>query len=59
LQKNQRTTYQVAKATGISSVTFTDWKKGRYTPKVDKLLKIAQYFGVTVEYFLDEGGEVK
>lgn len=59
LQKNQQTTYQVAKATGISSVTFTDWKKGRYTPKVDKLLKIAQYFGVTVEYFLDEGGEVK
>lgn len=57
LQKKQKSTYQVAKATGISSVTFTDWKKGRYTPKVDKLLKIAQYFEVPVEYFLEKGDE--
>lgn len=40
----------VSRATGISSATFTDWKKGRYTPKNDKLQKIADYFGVSVEY---------
>lgn len=40
----------VVKATGISSSTFTDWKKGRYRPKTDKMLLIATYFGVSVEY---------
>lgn len=42
----------VQKATGIPYSTFTDWKAGRYTPKIDKLQKIADYFGVTVEYLL-------
>ena len=43
----------VSKSTRISSSTFTEWKKGRYTPKLDKLQKIADYFGVPVTYFLD------
>lgn len=42
----------VCKETGISSSTFTDWKKGRYTPKQDKLQKIADYFGVSLEYLM-------
>ena len=44
----------VAKAVGISSSVFTDWKKGRYTPKADKLYALAQYFDVPMEYFFDE-----
>lgn len=41
----------VAKATGIRPSTFTDWKKGLYTPKSDKLQKIANYFSVPISYF--------
>lgn len=40
----------VSKATGISNSIITDWKKGRYTPKQDKRQKIADFFGVTLEY---------
>ena len=40
----------VSKATGISTATLTSWKKGVYTPKEEKIRKIAEYFGVTVEY---------
>lgn len=47
------TAYRVAKDTGLSSVVFTDWKNGKSNPKVDKLKKIADYFGVTIEYFLE------
>lgn len=47
------TAYRVAKETGLSSVVFTDWKNGKSQPKVDKLKKIADYFGVTIEYFLE------
>lgn len=43
------TDYRVAKETGISTVTFTNWKHGRSTPKVDKMLKIANLFGVKLE----------
>lgn len=52
LNKHQTTAYQVAKATGISQNTFSDWKKGRSTPKIDKMQKIADYFGVTTDYLL-------
>lgn len=46
------TPYRVAADTGISQVTLSDWKKGRSTPKIDKLLKISEYFGVEVNLFL-------
>lgn len=39
----------VSKATGISSGSLSDWKKGRYNLKYDKLQKIADYLCVTVE----------
>lgn len=46
------TAYRVAKDIGISPVVFSDWKSGKSKPKVDKLKMIADYFGVTIEYFL-------
>jgi transcriptional regulator with XRE-family HTH domain len=52
LQKNGVTAYKVSKETGIATATLTDWKKGRSTPKQDKLQKIADYFGVTVDYLM-------
>ena len=42
----------VVKATGISHSTLTDWKKGRYVPKADKLQKLADFLGVSVEYLM-------
>ena len=47
------TDYRVAKDTGITLSTFTDWKNGRSNPGVEKLNKIAKYFNVSMEYFLD------
>ena len=46
----------VTRATGISSTVFSEWKKGKSTPKADKRKKIADYFGVSLEY-LDTGIE--
>lgn len=43
----------VAKATGIHPSTFSDWKKGKSAPKADKLQRIADYFGVTLEYLMN------
>ncbi len=52
--KNNVTADKVAKATGILQSTLSDWKTGKYTPKLDKLQKIADYFGVPITYFLEE-----
>lgn len=43
---------QVSKATGISTSTFTDWKKGRSNPNQKNMLKIAEYFGVSLDYLM-------
>jgi transcriptional regulator with XRE-family HTH domain len=53
LEKNNVKPSKVANAIGISPVVFTDWKKGKSKPKVDKLVLIANYFNVTIEYFLE------
>lgn len=52
LQKTGKTSYQVSKDTGIGENTLSQWKTGRSKPKVDKLLILANYFDVSVEYFL-------
>lgn len=51
------TTYQVAKDTGIRPNTFTDWKQGVSHPKIDKVLTLAEYFGVPFEALLGEEPE--
>ena len=51
LDERGATAYQVSKATGISTGSLTDWKKGRSSPKIENLQKIADYFGVTIDYF--------
>ncbi len=40
----------VAKKTGIHPSTFTDWKKGKSSPKYDKIKKIADYFEVEADW---------
>ena len=45
------TDYQVAKETGISTATLTNWKYGRYKPKIDKIKILADYFGVSIEHW--------
>lgn len=56
LQTNRTTVYRVSKDTGISASTFTDWKNGRSAPKADKLKLLADYFGVSLDYFFGESG---
>ncbi len=48
------TDYRVAQATGIWQSTFTDWRKGLYKPKVEKLQLIADLFNVPIEDLIDD-----
>lgn len=46
--------YSVSKETGIAQQTFSAWKNGEYTPKIDKLVMIANYFEVPVTDFIED-----
>lgn len=52
LQKFGVTAYQVSKATGIAQSTFSSWKTRRNLLSGDKAKKIADYFGVSVDYLM-------
>lgn len=53
LDKMNKTPYQVSKETGISQTAFSNWKSGRSEPGLESLKKLADYFGVSIEYFLE------
>ncbi|WP_124065720.1 helix-turn-helix transcriptional regulator [Clostridium sp. E02] len=42
----------VCRGTGLPSSLFSEWKRGKSTPKADKMKKIADYFGITVDYLM-------
>ena len=46
----------VARAAKIPPSTFTEWKKGGYTPKFDKMCKIAEALGMWYLEFVGEDG---
>lgn len=54
LLKNNKTIYRVCVDTGIATATIYDWRDGKSTPKADKIKKIADYFGVSMEYFYED-----
>lgn len=42
----------VCRATGIKSPVFSEWKKGKSKPNTEKMLKIANFLGVSIEYLM-------
>ena len=51
--KHGLTDYRVSKDTGIPYTTLREWGAGAYQPKIDKIKKLADYFGVSLAYFLE------
>lgn len=51
-EKNGESKSAVAKACGLSNSTVTKWKKTQAVPESSTLMKIAEHFGVTVDYLL-------
>lgn len=44
---------EVCKRAGISQGTMSDWKRGRYNLKTDKLQRIADVLGVSVDVLIN------
>ena len=52
LQERNVTAYKVAKETGVLQSTLSSWKTGRSDPSKENLMKIAAYFGVSIDYLM-------
>ena len=48
------TDYKVSSLCGINQTTLSEWKSGKYTPKIDKLVKIAKVLDITVDVLIEE-----
>lgn len=59
LQKYGVTSYKVSKDTGVTQTSLSNWKSGRSTPNIKTLQKIADYFGVTIEYLTTGKDEIE
>ena len=54
LTESGKTQKEVADAIGVSAGTFCDWVKERAYPRMDKIQKLADYFGITKSDLVDE-----
>lgn len=52
LQRKGVSAYKVAKEAGVTQTALSNWKNGRNTPSTTTLQKIADYFGVTIDYLM-------
>ena len=51
--KNHMTDYAVAKRAKVNRGAMSQWKKGATSPSRTSLEKLADYFGVSVNYFYE------
>lgn len=52
-QERDVTAYKISKATGVSQTTFSRWKNTGKDPDKTVLMKVADYFNVTVDYLIN------
>ena len=52
LQKYGITSYKLSKEIGVSQAVLSSWKTGRSVPKQPSMQKIADFFGVSLDYLM-------
>lgn len=57
LDAKRMSAIDMCKTCGISSGNVSDWKSGRSAPSATKLIAIADYFGVSVDYLMGRSSE--
>lgn len=52
LTEKNITRYMINKNTGIPINRLDDWYNGKFTPSIDKAVKLAKYFNCSIDYLL-------
>ena len=59
LQKHGVSPYKVSKDNGVTQTSLSNWKTGKSTPTTKTLQRLADYFGVTLDYLMTGKEEPK
>ena len=52
MEKTQTTKYRLAKILGTSESTIANWLNEAATPKMESIIRMAEYFNVSTDYLL-------
>lgn len=52
LSENSISLYKLSNSLGISLVHLTKWRNGSIIPSIELLMRVADFFGVSVDYLL-------
>lgn len=59
MEEAGKTRMDICDSLGFSYYTVTDWVKGKKMPRMDKVEKLAKYFGCLISDLIEEKTEVK
>jgi transcriptional regulator with XRE-family HTH domain len=54
MNENGKSRKDVADAIGVSYFTYTDWVKGKKYPRMDKVERLAKYFGIKISDLVEK-----
>lgn len=57
MEINGKSRKDVSEALGVSYYTLTDWVKGKKYPRMDKVEKLAEYFGIKKSDLIEDKKE--
>ena len=54
IERSGRTKKEIAEVIGVAQSTFNEWTKGKKYPRMDKVEKLAEYFGILKSDLIEE-----
>lgn len=52
-KSNKITQKELATAIGVTGQTILNWENGIFEPSINELIKLADYFNVTIDYLVE------
>lgn len=59
MERSGKTQKEMAEMMGVTAPTFHEWVKGKKFPRIDKVQKLADYFGILKSDLIEEKQEEK
>lgn len=51
-KQNQKTQDDLARALNVSHGTYNNYEQGKYEPNIDTIIKLANYYDVSIDYLV-------
>lgn len=58
LMSNEKTQKEICKDLGIKETTFSDWINAKTYPRIDKIEKMANYFGIQKSDLIEDKRDI-